>query len=106
MLRSFSYAAQGALMGHVARRPGDLERLLPWAGLWERAVAGVFLRTYRRTAGAAPFLPTDPDEVRRLLEAFLLDKALYELQYELDNRPTWVRLPLAGVLGLELEGER
>jgi maltose alpha-D-glucosyltransferase/alpha-amylase len=105
MLRSFGYAAQGALMGHVARRPGDLERLLPWAGLWERSMAGVFLRAYRHTAGAASFLPADPAEVRRLLEAFLLDKALYELQYELDNRPAWVRLPLAGVLGLELEGD-
>ncbi len=106
MLRSFSYASQVALMGHVARRPGDLERLLPWAGLWERSVACVFLRSYRRTAGPAPFLPASPAEFRRVLEAFLLDKALYELQYELDNRPAWVRVPLAGLLDLELDGGR
>jgi len=104
MLRSFSYAAQAAFMSHVARRPGDLDRLLPWAGLWERSVAWVFLRAYRRTAGAAAFLPAAPGDFRRLLEAFLVDKALHELQFELDNRPNWVRIPLAGLLGLELEG--
>ncbi|MFL5495333.1 MAG: maltose alpha-D-glucosyltransferase [Gemmatimonadales bacterium] len=104
MLRSFSYAAQVALMNHVARRPGDLDRLLPWAGLWERSVAWVFLRAYRRTAGAAAFLPLAPGDFRRLLEAFLVDRALDELRYELDNRPTWVRIPLVGLLGLELEG--
>jgi maltose alpha-D-glucosyltransferase/alpha-amylase len=101
MLRSFSYAAQVAFMGHVARRPRDLERLLPWAGLWERTVAGLFLRTYRRAAGDAPFLPEDPAEFRQLLEGFLLDKTLYELQYELDNRPAWVRVPLSGLLELD-----
>jgi len=106
MLRSFSYASQVALMGHVARRPGDLERLLPWAGLWERSVTGVFLRAYRRTAKSAPFLPAHHSEFRQLLEAFLLDKALYELQYELDNRPGWARVPLSGLLALELDASR
>ncbi len=106
MLRSFGYAAQVALMAHVARRPGDLERLLPWASLWERSVTCVFLRAYRQAAGPAPFLPTDLRELRQVLEAFVLDKALYELQYELDNRPNWVRVPLTGLLDLELERAR
>jgi maltose alpha-D-glucosyltransferase/alpha-amylase len=106
MLRSFSYAAQAARMAHVARRPADQERLQAWARLWERSVTCVFLRSYRRTARKASFLPASRHELKELLDAFLLDKALYELQYELDNRPGWVGVPLVGILGLELERVR
>ena len=69
-------------------------------------MACVFLRAYRAPRGARPSCRRIRREFRRLLEAFLLDKALYELQYELDNRPAWVRIPLAGVLSLEQEGGR
>jgi maltose alpha-D-glucosyltransferase / alpha-amylase len=102
MLRSFSYAAQVALMGHVARRPADLDRLVPWADLWERSVCGVFLQAYRHTVQGSGLIPEEPGSLEGLLEGFLLDKVLYELRYELDNRPTWVRVPLAGLLTLRL----
>jgi maltose alpha-D-glucosyltransferase/alpha-amylase len=87
MLRSFSYASQAALLSHVARRPADLERLAPWADLWEQSVSRVFLQAYLQTAGAAPFLPAERESLRILLEAFLLAQALRELRYELDHRP-------------------
>ena len=62
-----------------------------------------FLRAYRNTAQSAAFLPSSDDGFRKLLAIFLLDKALYELSYELNNRPTWVRIPLMGILSLPLE---
>jgi maltose alpha-D-glucosyltransferase/alpha-amylase len=100
MLRSFGYAAYGTLMNYTARRPEDLTRLEPWAQLWERSSAAEFLRAYRETTQTVEFLPADKDAFRRLLDVHLLDKALYELRYELNNRPTWLRIPLMGLLSL------
>ena len=103
MLRSLSYAAYSGLIAHTARRPEDWKTLEPWARLWERSMGAEFLRAYRNTAQDAPFLPSSDDGFRKLLAIFLLDKALYELSYELNNRPTWVRIPLMGILSLPLE---
>ena len=103
MIRSLSYAAYSGLIAHTARRPEDWKSLEPWARLWERSMGAEFLRAYRNTAQNAPFLPSSEDSFRKLLAIFLLDKALYELAYELSNRPTWVRIPLIGILSLPLE---
>ncbi|MBI2818626.1 MAG: maltose alpha-D-glucosyltransferase [Acidobacteria bacterium] len=100
MLRSFSYAAHAALLTHAARIPAEYSRLEPWAKSWECTVSAVFLRSYRLTAAGAAFLPAEPDHFRRLLEIYLLDKALYELSYEINNRPAWVCIPLWGILSL------
>jgi maltose alpha-D-glucosyltransferase/alpha-amylase len=98
MLRSFHYAAYAALFAFTADRPADFNRLEPWAELWYRGVAAAFLRAYVATVGTAPFLPAGRDQFTGLLELYLLDKAFYELAYELNNRPDWVRIPLGGVL--------
>jgi maltose alpha-D-glucosyltransferase/alpha-amylase len=103
MLRSFGYAAYAGLIAYTARRPEDLTRLESWAQLWERANSAEFLRAYRETAKGAAFLPSGAG-FRTLLSAYLLDKALYELSYELNNRPDWVRIPLQGILSLPVEG--
>ena len=100
MLRSFSYAAFAGLLNYNARRPEYFSALEPWARLWEQATSAEFLREYRFTAGDALFLPQDAGSFQTLLEAYLLDKALYELRYELDNRPAWARIPLWGILSL------
>ncbi|MGH9664034.1 MAG: putative maltokinase, partial [Bryobacteraceae bacterium] len=100
MLRSFGYAAQAALFNYTGRRPDTMERLEPWARLWEQTTAAEFLRQYRITAAGAAFLPGNPVDFQALLEAYTLDKALYELQYELNNRPAWVRIPLSGILSV------
>jgi maltose alpha-D-glucosyltransferase/alpha-amylase len=105
MLRSFGYASQVALMGHVARRPADLVRLLPWAEVWERSVSGMFLQAYRKAAADAPFVPAGRQDLRHLMEVYLLDMALHELRFELENRPAWVRIPLLGLLALEGDEE-
>jgi maltose alpha-D-glucosyltransferase/alpha-amylase len=106
MLRSFSYAAQVALLNHVTRRPGDLERLVPWAALWEQSVCSVFLHNYLGTVAGSGLIPEDRTVLEEYLEAFVLEKVLYEVRYELDNRPAWLRVPFAGLLGLGLDPSR
>jgi maltose alpha-D-glucosyltransferase/alpha-amylase len=102
MLRSFSYAAYASLINYTARHPEHVSRLEPWARLWERSAAAAFLRAYRETAQGARFLPVDSGDFRKLLDVFLLDKALYEVLYELNARPAWVRIPLMGIMSLPL----
>jgi len=102
MLRSFSYAAYASLINYTTRHPEDIARLEPWAQLWERSAAAQFLRAYRETTQGAAFVPAGRSDFRRLLDLFLVDKALYELLYELNTRPAWVRIPLMGILSLPL----
>ncbi len=97
MLRSFSYAAYAALARSTQRRPQDYETLEPWARLWEAAVSSEFLSSYRRLTSTSGLMPADDDAFHRLLNVYILDKALYELVYELNNRPAWVRIPLSGI---------
>ncbi len=100
MLRSFSYAAWAGLAAFAQRRPDDARNLEPWTRLWENAAAGQFLDAYRTTIAARPGLIPEPATAHLLLNAYILEKALYELLYELNNRPTWVRIPLSGILSL------
>jgi maltose alpha-D-glucosyltransferase / alpha-amylase len=103
MLRSFSYAAYAALNTFAQRRPDDAKNLEPWTTLWQNAVSTGFLRAYQLTISEAnPTLIPQPAQAQLLLNAYLLEKSLYELLYELDNRPTWVHIPLAGILALPL----
>jgi maltose alpha-D-glucosyltransferase / alpha-amylase len=102
MLRSFSYAAFSALMKYSTRRPEDFHRLEPWARLWEQSVWSAFLRTYCEYAKGVSVVPSEPQLFQQLLEAYVIDKALYELAYELNNRPNWVVIPLTGILALPL----
>jgi maltose alpha-D-glucosyltransferase/alpha-amylase len=100
MLRSFSYAAQVGYQSFVARHPQDAASLEPWAKLWENCVSAAFVGIYREAMTGTDLFPTGAAEMGLLLDAFLLDKALYELNYELNHRPTWTRIPLLGILAL------
>jgi maltose alpha-D-glucosyltransferase/alpha-amylase len=100
MLRSFSYAAYAALFDFVESRPDDFARLEPWANVWQQWASIGFLQSYLETARGASFIPADGQHLAILLEAFLLDKALYELHYELNHRPDWLRIPLQGMTRL------
>ena len=100
MLRSFHYAAFAPLLGSSDDEPMDAERfgqLRVWAESWNAQVSEAFLAEYFRASGAAPFLPENPAETSKLLELYVLEKAIYELGYELNNRPDWVGLPLEGI---------
>jgi maltose alpha-D-glucosyltransferase / alpha-amylase len=101
MLRSFHYAVCAALRDHEARgmlQPEQAAVLGPWAGFWQQWVGATFLRGYLEIAGEASFVPTAREELQVLLDAHLLEKAVYELGYELNNRPDWVGIPLQGIL--------
>ena len=109
MIRSFDYAAFAALFAHAEGHPDRFAALAPLAQFWRSWVASAYLREYLAVAGDAPFIPRDPAALARLLEVQLLDKALYELLYELNNRPDWVRIPLQGINALrpgDLEADR
>ncbi len=107
MLRSFHYAARTTLLEqHEAGvfAAVDFQKLSRWARLWQTWSSWAFLKEYLATAGQAPFVPRERDELRVLLNAFQMEKAIYELGYELNNRPKWIRIPLSGIeqiLGME-----
>ncbi len=103
MLRSFHYAAYTSLRSPAAVRPEDRARLEPYAVFWYRYVSATFLRAYLAAAQRQPFVPEDREQMAIMLNAFLLEKAVYEVGYELNNRPAWVWLPLLGIRDL-LEG--
>jgi maltose alpha-D-glucosyltransferase/alpha-amylase len=108
MLRSFSYAVFVAQAAQIQRGPIyaiDSNRITAWARLWQTWSSWAFLKGYTAVAGDAPFMPKSPDEMRVLLYAFQMEKAVYELGYELNNRPDWLHVPLAGIeqlLGVEV----
>lgn len=97
MLRSFDYARAGALR-HATRSPDEETALAAPAQEWARRTREAFLRSYRDTVAGSALAVSD--QALSLLSLLELHKALYELRYELDNRPDWVQIPLAGVLNL------
>jgi maltose alpha-D-glucosyltransferase/alpha-amylase len=99
MLRSFSYASQAALRAQSAPAEKTAE-LQAWARFWVDSVSAEFLKSYLATAGKASWVPQAPDDLELQLTTTLLEKALYELRYELNLRPDWVRIPLRGILDL------
>ena len=76
----------------------------PWIRFWDLWVEAVFLERYLETADGAGFAPRTREELVVLLDAFVLEKALYELQYEVNNRPDWVDVPVQGIAEL-LDGD-
>ena len=90
MLRSFHYAAHTALAQHPSVKPGSAER-------WVREISRTFLDAYFATAKGASFIPENPAARQMLLDVHLLEKAIYEVAYELNHRPDWVFIPLSGI---------
>jgi maltose alpha-D-glucosyltransferase/alpha-amylase len=100
MLRSFHYAAYAPLLGEIRSQEVPQERLNAldvWAQYWQTWVSTAFLKSYLRTSGSASFVPQSREELAVLLDAFIITKAVYELGYELNNRPSWLRIPLQSV---------
>jgi maltose alpha-D-glucosyltransferase/alpha-amylase len=97
MLRSFQYAAYTALLSGSALRPQVTETLTPWADRWYQVISVSFLRGYLGAMEGSDLLPHRPEELENLLVPFLLQKAVYELGYERNNRPEWLIIPLRGI---------
>jgi maltose alpha-D-glucosyltransferase/alpha-amylase len=100
MVRSFHYAAHSALLYQtsLALRPEDIPVLEHWAQFWYVWVSSSFLISYLNGVEQAQLLPDDPEQLKVLLNAYLLEKAIYEIGYELNNRPDWLSVPLQGIL--------
>ncbi len=100
MLRSFHYAAYAPLLQQqsgASLTQEQLQVLGQYAQYWQKWVSATFLKTYLDVSGNSNFIPQDREELALLLDLYLLDKAVYELGYELNNRPSWVRIPLDGI---------
>lgn len=97
MLRSFSYATQIALLRRSNRRADEFHNLFGFARLWELQMSSLFLKTYGEAMAQSNLLPAD---LTKLMDAFMLDRAFHELEYEMFNRPQWVQVPLQGLLSI------
>ncbi len=104
MLRSFDYAAAVALREATRNEPADRARLQPYAQAWRAAAGEAFLDSYFATVSApkarARVQPADASSAQPLLDLFVIEKALYEVRYEIASRPDWVGVPLAGLTAM------
>jgi maltose alpha-D-glucosyltransferase / alpha-amylase len=93
MVRSFHYAAHAGLP-----TGGDRVRWESLAESWSREIGGVFLESWRAQVSGSGLCPGSEKEFRLLLDAYLIEKSVYEVRYELNNRPAWLPIPLRGIL--------
>ncbi|WP_303904783.1 maltose alpha-D-glucosyltransferase [Thiohalomonas denitrificans] len=105
MLRSFSYVAYAALFRETIESPENFDVLEPFALDWERTAARIFLEGYEEGAEGSPAYPAEPSQAKALLELYAMEKALYELRYELDNRPDWIGIPIKGLVAFLQGGQ-
>ncbi len=99
MLESLRYAAAAELRSG-RRRPEDIARLEPWARAWASWMSAAFLAGYLERATGTRLVPRSDADLELLLEFFLLEKVVYEIGYELNNRPEWVEIPMRAMLEL------
>src|SRR3984957_17796072 len=105
MIRSLHYAGQAAALRvnlefGASFESGQPGRLPGWVSPLDPEGAGQFLDSYLEVAAVSPHLPSSPAELKCLLDFFRLEKAMYELGYEVNMRPTWVDVPARGILDL------
>jgi maltose alpha-D-glucosyltransferase/alpha-amylase len=100
MLRSFDYVTYAAMFRQLEQGnlpPEQVPQVEPWNRFWSRWVSAAYLKSYLATLGPSDLLPRSREGLSTLLDAYLLDKAIYEVGYELNNRPNWLRIPLHGI---------
>jgi len=98
MIRSFHYAAFGQLVLNQNYRKADMPLLEEWANQWFHYVSQYFLSAYLDTAAGYSFVPEQEASLQLLLRIYILEKAIYEVGYEMNARPEWLRIPIRGVL--------
>ncbi len=97
MLRSFHYAIYMAQFENSSSIPGSSEFLQPWLEAWYKTVYKTFMDSYLETAGSASFIPEEDIQIKNLLSIYTIEKAIYEADYEFNNRPGWLNIPLNGL---------
>jgi maltose alpha-D-glucosyltransferase/alpha-amylase len=101
MVRSFHYAANAQLLlNEEIYAERDQAELAARADHWYKMVSAAYLDAYFVACGDATFLPVSAKDRKTLLDLFVLEKAIYEVAYELNSRPAWLGVPLGGVLGV------
>lgn len=100
MIRSFHYAAYGSLFLEGETRSKDINTLIPYGEMWSHYMSGFFMHAYLEQVKGKGLIPEKEEDIKLLLDVFLLSKAFYELNYELNNRPDWVMIPLRGILSI------
>lgn len=98
MIRSFHYAAYGQIVLNKNYREEDIELLEKWARQWFHYIRLIFLTAYLKETKGQNFVPSDPKSMKLLLRNYTLEKAIYEVGYEMNARPEWLRIPIRGVL--------
>ena len=97
MIRSFHYVAYSGLVGNNQHSDDEIKLLQPWAEHWFHYMSGFFIKAYLEKVQGSNFIPTVEEDLTAMLETFILEKAIYELNYELNNRPDWVLIPILGI---------
>lgn len=105
MLRSFAYASKNILFSKEDASEEEVVVLSKRLQAWEEWVRASFLHGYFECAAGSSFLPTKEKHLELLLNSFVLDKAFYETEYELNNRPDWLQIPLEGILAFQSRGK-
>ncbi len=103
MIRSFHYAAYTALLKQIERGTlphAQIEQMILWSRFWARWISAVYYQAYLQAAAGAVFLPSELSDRQMMMEIFLLRKAIFELGFELANRPDRAKIPLQGILEL------
>ena len=98
LCRSIDYSTTAAYERALHSAPDESGRLAAALGVWRDRSSATFVDAYREAMTDRRLWPQAADESARLLDFFLIEKALYEIEYELSHRPQWVRVPLAGIL--------
>ena len=106
MVRSFHYAAYGSLYLDNQIRQEDISKLIPFVEKWYHYMSGFFMRSYLDTVAGASFIPHEIEDLEILMDTFLLQKAIYELNYEINNRPGWILVPLRGIKSIILSSRK
>jgi maltose alpha-D-glucosyltransferase / alpha-amylase len=96
LIRSIDYSATAALERALKSAPDEHGKLAQALEDWREHSIAAFMAGYRSSLSDTRLWPQSPDAADRLLDFFLLEKAFYEIEYELAHRPDWLRVPLAG----------
>jgi maltose alpha-D-glucosyltransferase/alpha-amylase len=97
MIRSLHYAGYGSLFLNNHLIPEDIARLQPYVELWYHYMSQIYMQAYLEKINGSGLLPENKEDLGNLLQTFLIEKAVYELNYELNNRPDWLIIPLRGI---------
>jgi maltose alpha-D-glucosyltransferase/alpha-amylase len=106
LIRSIDYSATAALERALRSAPDEQGKIARALDGWRDSSVAAFLAGYRRTLSDARLWPQSLQDADRLLDFFLLEKAFYEIEYELAHRPDWLRVPLAGTWRILSRSER